>query len=68
MNEELKKIIKEIEDIQIWGFEDCPQRFQVTNAIKDRCIRIVKKHMTRERRQKNERISNGEVSSIREDN
>lgn len=44
MNEELKEIIKEVEDIQIWGFEDCPQRFQVTNAIKKRVISILKRH------------------------
>lgn len=48
MNEVLQEIIKEIEDIQIWGFEDCPQRFQVTNAIKQRAIKIVRKHMDKQ--------------------
>jgi len=45
MDKVLQKIIEEIEAVQIWGFEDCPQRFQVTNVIKEKCIKIVKKHI-----------------------
>ncbi len=45
MNEELRKIIKEVGDIELWGFEDCPQRFQVAAAIKQRVISIIKKHL-----------------------
>lgn len=45
MKEELKEIIKEVEDIELWGFEDCPQRFQVAAAIKQRVISIIKKHL-----------------------
>lgn len=45
MNEELQEIMKEVEDIQVWGFEDCPQRFQLTNAIKKRVLSILKRHI-----------------------
>ena len=56
MDETLAKIVKEIEKIQIWGFEDCPQRFQVADVVKNRCIKIVKKYDKKERSDEDDNV------------